>query len=665
MRQSLVCVALLTLAALLRLSWLDAGWFGVDQSRDLAWATEIVRGESLPLVGPAMRNRVHLGATYYYFWALPLLVFPGPIAPYVFAGLLGVLATGLTFELGRRVGGVRAGLLAALIFATWPQAVIDGRIAWAPAALPVVCGGLILALVLFVRTGSSRAAVVSVLLAALAVQLHLASLPVALVAAAVLLAGAGALGVGTSIALFALALVVMSPALWALLGAPPPTAGAITPGGGALPSADRAVDLLLLAGEGLTGLMPSQRPLLVRGWLAIELFWGAVVLLSFAYAARLAWKGDRSLGVVALAGLSSLAAVLLVPGESWYYYADAALVPASVVVAVAVGGRMGRPGAAWLVLLAVGRTLLLAWWIHDAAQSGFVSANLDLLRMGGGPALDPTARSRVLGLATRQSAADEVAARFGPAVSDARRRLHGYGFSDLDNDNGFFLGRAMAAMEEVGGGRGGVGSAADSGDTRLGDGVSAGRDRRAEGTPTSREEGVVFYRGEVPASWWSQMGAPIETGPLLIVPYVPWLDRPAARLIGCGGGPPPARPATDPLRYGSGEPSRTRWPCPDPVIEFPLRPGSDANASTIRIFARLEGEGRVVDIDVVPPGAARVVDIDVVPPGAARVIEHPALGRGVSIPRPDAVVPIRVTLALDGPADLDVVELRGAFPPAD
>lgn len=652
MRPSLACVALLILAALLRLSWPDAGWFGVDQSRDLTWAAEIARGESFPLVGPAMRNRVHLGATYFYFWSLPLFVFSAPIAAYVFAGLLGVLATGLTFEIGRRIGGVGAGLLAGLTFATWPQAVIDGRIAWAPAALPAVCGGLLLALVVLVRTGALRAAVASVLLATLAVQLHLAALPVVLVAAAVLLAGWKAPGRASSTALVALALVALAPALWALLVAPAPVAGDATAGALDLPGFDRAIDLLLLAGEGLTGLMPQQRPLLVEGWLAIELFWGGVVLLAFANAILLAWRGDRSLGVVAAAGLASLAAVLLLPGESWYYYSDAALVPASVVVAVAVGGRLGRVGAASLVVLALGRSLLLLWWVHNAAHAGFVSANLDLLRMGDRPAIEPTSRSRVLGLATRQRAAYELAARFGPTVADARRRLHGYGFSDLDNDNGFFLRRAMVALEDGrGGGRGSSAALESRGESQPGDEHDPRRWPGAAKT-TPGEHGVVFHRGEIPPSWWSEMGAPVSAGPLVIVPYVPRLDRGAARLIGCGGGSPPRRPSTDPLSYGSGAPARAPWPCVDPVIEFPLRPGRDPEATTIRVFARLEGAGRVVDIDVVAPGTARA-------------IEHPALGRGVSISRLDSVVPIRVTLALDGPANLDVVELHGAAPGPD
>ena len=56
---------ILLLAAFLRLLAIDAGWFGVDQARDLAWAASIVSGEELPHVGPLMRGRVHLPGPLY------------------------------------------------------------------------------------------------------------------------------------------------------------------------------------------------------------------------------------------------------------------------------------------------------------------------------------------------------------------------------------------------------------------------------------------------------------------------------------------------------------------------------------------------------------------------------------------------------------------------
>ena len=49
-----------------------------------------------------------------------------------------IAALALVWRFAGRVFGSTAGLAAVAVFATAPVAVIDGRVAWAPAALPVV-----------------------------------------------------------------------------------------------------------------------------------------------------------------------------------------------------------------------------------------------------------------------------------------------------------------------------------------------------------------------------------------------------------------------------------------------------------------------------------------------------------------------------------------------
>ena len=51
----------LSIAAFLRLLWLDAGWVGADQARDLSWAARIAQEGDAPGFGPAMRNQLRLG----------------------------------------------------------------------------------------------------------------------------------------------------------------------------------------------------------------------------------------------------------------------------------------------------------------------------------------------------------------------------------------------------------------------------------------------------------------------------------------------------------------------------------------------------------------------------------------------------------------------------
>ncbi len=83
-----------------------------------------------------MRRVTSLGALYYYVWALPHLVSDDPLAAYRFAAVLGVLALAGTWAFARRAWGARAALVSLAVLATARIAVIDGRVAWAPAALP-------------------------------------------------------------------------------------------------------------------------------------------------------------------------------------------------------------------------------------------------------------------------------------------------------------------------------------------------------------------------------------------------------------------------------------------------------------------------------------------------------------------------------------------------
>ena len=137
-------VALFVLGVALRCWRLDLGWFGVDQARDIQTALDIAAGRDWPTVGPTMRRVTSLGALYYYVWAVPALLSNDPLAAYRLrrgsasrrsSGCGGWHAAG---------GGTHSALVALAVFATSRVAVIDTRIAWAPAALPptaVCCCG--------------------------------------------------------------------------------------------------------------------------------------------------------------------------------------------------------------------------------------------------------------------------------------------------------------------------------------------------------------------------------------------------------------------------------------------------------------------------------------------------------------------------------------------
>ncbi|MBM4245611.1 MAG: hypothetical protein FJ148_17685 [Deltaproteobacteria bacterium] len=638
------------LAAALRLVALDAGWFGVDQARDLAWAERIASGAGHPVVGPLMRNRFHLGSLYYEFWAIPARVSDGPLAAYAFAGLLGVVAVCLTWCLARRLAGPRAAVAAAALLATSPVAVIDARVAWAPAALPAWSAVVLLLATALVRSPTRPRAALLLLVAALGTQLHVAAAPLALVAGVIVLAHARSLGVA-GIAFAAVAGVLPLLPMVAALAVPVPSlAESPVP---VDPRQHRLGDLLQLVPRVLTGLLPVEVPAWVRAWRPLEaVIGGATLAAALVVAVWPPRRGDAA-GVRTVAAFfwAGVGAVGLLPAEAWYYYLDMALVPGAVLLGVAGAALpIGTFAAAALVTTAVARTALLAWWIHLAAGNGYVPANLDWLRLGGTRPAAPDARARLLTVATREAAANVLVRDAGISPDRVWRDVHGPGFSDLDNDNGYFLHRAARGVS--------AGTAADPARSAL-----------------------VSYAGELPADWLSAFERPRRVGPLEIRTYVPTIDLAAAELRGCGGSLP-APAAKDPLAYGTGEPPLPSWPCAKPTVVVPVR--AAPAGTVVRLLARTEGAARVEDLAARPPGveevaarppgveevAARPPGVEEVaarPPGVEEVAARPpgtvvsmeAPGAGVGVEMPASGGHVEARLEVGGPARLDLYELHG------
>jgi len=600
------------LAAALRLAHLDAGWFGVDQARDATWAQLIASGSARPEVGPLMRNRFHLGTPYYDFWALPAYVSTSPLAAYVHSAVLGILAVLLTWCLTRLLAAPSAALAAAALLATSPVAVVDARIAWAPAALPIWSVLVLLAASWFVAAPSTTRAAALLFLGALGTQLHVAAAPLALLAGVVVLWNARTLGLRGVVVAGVAGLLPLASMLLALSMPVPRSVATALPD----PTQGRVADLLLLVPRLLTGLSPAELPLGVRAWLPVEAVVTALTLVAGAYVLLRPRARDRDprLRLVASALLVGLAAVALLPAEAWYYYLDMTLVPAAVVLGVAWQAlRWRRLAIALLVLCVVARTVVLAWWIGGAASAGYVSANLDFLRLGGPRPVPADARARLLGVATKEDAAAILAGEAGIPLERLWRDAHGSAFADLDTDNGFFFRRASADVA-----------------TRAGAGSDAGR------------SALVLYRGDFPEAWVARSGPARAVGPLEIRVYDAALDVDAARLVGCGDGAPPAQRPRAPLDYGSGEPELPAWPCSRPTVAVPVR--AVADDVVLRVFARTEGAGRVLDVTADPPAT----------PVASAA---PGAGSGVRLaPGPARLL---VRLEIDGPARLDLYELHG------
>ena len=641
--EGLSILAILLLAAVLRFLWIGDGWFGVDQARDIAWARAIASAEAFPLVGPLMRGRVHLGASYYYFWSIPALLSTEPLASYGFAALLGIAAVWMTYRLGRQLGGAAVGLAAALLLATTPIAVIDARIAWAPAALPPLVAAFLLAGLAFLRRPTLALAALVLGLPILGTQLHLAAAPLGLLGVSIVFARLRQLGVPRALLAGAVALVPLLPMALAYhldagpagtmrgdtrsLNAPTDGGAANAPAApplGEHPSreirAGRLADILASSARVIDGLSPpvGKRPRLASAWVVVEHASMLATLIAALACAGFALgspaRANAAVGLVAATIITCVLVVAVLPAEAWYYYLDTTLVPAAVALALAVRPGHSRLAALAILCLALLRAVGLVWWIASNHGSGFMLANLERLRLGGSDPDASTGRARLLTVRTKAHAADVLLGDLALPLPDLWRRAHGAGFGDLDGDNGFFFQRAAA---------------------------------RAPGQKVSAlapaDEVLVVYAHELPDAWTAGFSPPHRVGPLAIYRYVPSLDGAEATIESCGNVSLPPRPVPDPRDYFFGQPSYPEWPCRDAVVRVPV--DSRPDQKPVRIFARGLGAARVIAISSEPPG----IIIDDAPPGA---------GSGLLLP-PSRHAIVRVALAVEGPAALDLYELHG------
>jgi len=568
-----VAIVLVATGALLRLVALDLGWFGIDQARDVATALDVAAGLDAPTIGPTMRRVVRLGAGYYYFWAVPYLVSRDPLAGYWFAAGLSIAAMLGVSVLARRLWGTSAGLLTLAFAATHPVWVIDGRVAWAPAALPAV-GVLLLWLLLAPGTGAlsaRRAAFVGALLG-LAVQLHLAMVAWVLAVALVLLLERPPLRVVLAGA--AGGLVVGFPALAAL------AIGSAHDGGlGGLASAN-ALDV----GSRLRGVLSVgwRVPTALSRWSDVEVAavggtWLAVAAtimtaLALGGLGRLVWRRSASRAARLVLALSCTGGglVLALPGEAWWYYLDG-LLPVAALAAGAIAlpdtERPGRGGASALAvaLAAAGASIVLAaelaGFLYQVDRHGYLAVEPRLLTLDARPGDDAAVPGRMLSVRWQRAFA-EYAARSGGPFATRWQRLHGPALGDVAGDNGFWLRWALGED-----------------------------DRALDGHEETATHLVVWYDDApvVPALATVRAAGLIELqsiGPLRVARYVSAIDYASCRSA-AGPVEVPIRVVPHPKRYGDGRPERPRnLPT---HLECALRPGS----TPVRVVAQLDGPGTV------------------------------------------------------------------------
>ncbi|MFM7141960.1 MAG: hypothetical protein ACKO2K_08615, partial [Alphaproteobacteria bacterium] len=383
------------------------------------------------------------------------------------------------------------------------------------------------------------------------------------------------------------------------------------------PYQHRLLDFVFVVPRFLSGLTRPYGvlPGAARVWIPLEFLATVVPLVAAGWLASRTGsvREPGTLRLILATFVATILVPLALPTDVWCYYLDGRLVAGAIAVGVAVA-LSRRPwvlGA--IAVTAACRTVMLAWWVSSAASTGWIPANLDYLRVGGPRPADLNARARLLTVSRKSELADVVLDTVGAVDRPLRWDLHGVGAEDFDTDNGYFL---------------------------L-------REARERGVPEATGSDVLILpRVEVPPSWVDAFPEPRSVGYLDVFEYAAVVHPERGTIEGCGSGPLPPPPVPDPIDYGTGEPRRTAWPCADPIVRVPFDAHPDG--ASVRVFPRLSGPGRIEILSVTPASDSFGSGI-------------PSLGRGVMLPASSGE--IRLRLALEGPATLDMVVLHGRNAP--
>ena len=134
----LVLSLILLFASVLRLYKIGSYMnFLGDEGRDMIAIYEILHG-NLTLLGPASSvGGFFLGPIYFYF-AAPFIWLSryDPSGPSIMVALFGVATVFLVYKLGKEFFGVGAGIIASLLYAISPIAIIYSRSSWNPNIVP-------------------------------------------------------------------------------------------------------------------------------------------------------------------------------------------------------------------------------------------------------------------------------------------------------------------------------------------------------------------------------------------------------------------------------------------------------------------------------------------------------------------------------------------------
>jgi len=169
-------LAILLVAALLRLGWPHLTEFKADEARLYALALDMAEFKSFPLRGIGSSVGFPNFPMSVWLFAIPLFVWKHPYSATLFVAALNTAAVYVCYRLTQRCRGETAALVAALFFAVSPWAIIYSRKIWAQNLLPLfVLGYVGAALAAFVNR-RRWFLLLHFLLLAVVIQIHLSAL---------------------------------------------------------------------------------------------------------------------------------------------------------------------------------------------------------------------------------------------------------------------------------------------------------------------------------------------------------------------------------------------------------------------------------------------------------------------------------------------------------
>jgi 4-amino-4-deoxy-L-arabinose transferase-like glycosyltransferase len=168
----LALIAILGFGVWLRLSNLDVVEFKRDEANLSQLALNMVRGEGVHLLGIISSVGIPNSPVSAYILALPYAFSSSPVVATAFIGLLNLLALLLIALMARRYYGNAVSLIAVLIYAVSPWAVIYSRKIWAQDMLPPFIIATVWLAVLALVEHKRWAGILCLPLLALTIQIH-------------------------------------------------------------------------------------------------------------------------------------------------------------------------------------------------------------------------------------------------------------------------------------------------------------------------------------------------------------------------------------------------------------------------------------------------------------------------------------------------------------